>query len=106
MFVYAQRTADDRIAIGGMRIRYHYGARTPDPSSLEAEWKGIRGRLVELFPATQGAQITHRWGGYLGLPGTTGPPWGSSAASVSHGQGATWVMATRTRTSRAGPCAT
>ena len=68
MFIYSQRTADDRIAVGGMRIRYHYGARTPDPSSLDAEWKSIRSRLVELFPAVRDAAITHRWGGYLGFP--------------------------------------
>ena len=86
MFVYAQRTADDRIAIGGMRIRYHYGARTPDPSSLEAEWKGIRGRLVELFPATQGAQITHRWGGYLGLPRNYRP-----SVGFQRGLGVAWA---------------
>jgi glycine/D-amino acid oxidase-like deaminating enzyme len=70
MFIYAQRTTDDRIAVGGGRagVRYHYGARTPDPSPFESAWEALRGRLVELFPDVADAKITHRWSGYIGYP--------------------------------------
>lgn len=70
LFIYAQRTTDDRIAIGGGRasVRYHYGARTPDPLPFESAWEAIRDRLVELFPEVADAKITHRWTGYIGYP--------------------------------------
>jgi glycine/D-amino acid oxidase-like deaminating enzyme len=69
LFFYAQRTADDRIAIGGRGAPYRLGA----PIRESYEQRGtVRGRLVETlrrhFPAAAGAAITHHWGGPLAVP--------------------------------------
>lgn len=69
LFFYAQRTADDRIAIGGRGAPYALGspineARTQDP--------GVRERLMRTvarhFPSAAEARITHHWGGPLAVP--------------------------------------
>lgn len=67
-FVYAQRTTDDRIAVGGGGLRYHLRARTPDPAPETDGYEIAHRRLLELFPGIEGAAITHRWAGYLGIP--------------------------------------
>lgn len=69
LIVYAQRTTDDRIAFGGRGAPYHFGSRIDarfdrDPATFRA----LEESLVDLFPATRGATITHRWGGPLGVP--------------------------------------
>ncbi len=69
LVIYGQRTADDRIAFGGRGAPYGYGSRI-DPS-IETDSKVHR--LVEetlrrLIPAIGDAEITHRWGGVLGVP--------------------------------------
>ncbi|SCF68801.1 FAD-binding oxidoreductase [Streptomyces sp. Ncost-T10-10d] len=71
-YMYAQRTADDRIALGGRGVPYRYGsgaahfndtART-QPATIEA----LRDILVRLFPTTGAARIDHAWSGVLGVP--------------------------------------
>jgi glycine/D-amino acid oxidase-like deaminating enzyme len=69
MFFYAQRTADDRIAIGGGASRYHYG------SAIEARFdrdarveRALLSSLREMLPQLADFEITHRWGGVLGMP--------------------------------------
>ncbi|MEU1486308.1 FAD-dependent oxidoreductase [Streptomyces sp. NPDC005752] len=71
-YMYAQRTADDRIALGGRGVPYRYGsaaahvngtART-QPATIEA----LRDLLVRFFPGTAGARIDHAWSGVLGVP--------------------------------------
>lgn len=69
LLIYAQRTADGRIAFGGRGAPYHFGSRiTPafdrDPSVFD----GLQRSLVEMFPAVSAATITHRWGGPVGVP--------------------------------------
>ncbi len=69
LLIYAQRTADGRIAIGGRGAPYHYGSRIAP--SFEREWEvhsALETVLRELFPAIGDASITHRWGGPLGVP--------------------------------------
>jgi glycine/D-amino acid oxidase-like deaminating enzyme len=69
LFVYMQRTMDDRIAIGG---KYTY--RPWRPTRIEAEksflvrrnFTLIEQALRELFPAAANARIAHRWGGIWG----------------------------------------
>lgn len=69
LLIYAQRTADDRIAIGGRGAPYHYGSRIGDDFDRSTEvHDAIAATLHALFPATAGAEITHRWGGPLGVP--------------------------------------
>jgi glycine/D-amino acid oxidase-like deaminating enzyme len=69
LFFYAQRTPDDRIAIGGRGAPYRLGS--PLDESYERN-DAVRARLVrtlaERFPAVASAAITHHWGGPLGVP--------------------------------------
>ena len=69
LFFYAQRTPDDRIAIGGRGAPYRLGS--PIDERYERN-DGVRARLersiAEHFPAAAGAAITHHWGGPLGVP--------------------------------------
>ncbi|WP_282945694.1 NAD(P)/FAD-dependent oxidoreductase [Cellulomonas endometrii] len=69
LVVYGQRTADDRLAFGGRGAPYHRGsaiepAFDQDPRVTRA----LRRTLVDLFPAVRHAEITHAWGGPLGVP--------------------------------------
>jgi glycine/D-amino acid oxidase-like deaminating enzyme len=69
LIIYGQRTADDRIAFGGRGAPYHFGSRTrPDFDRNERVHSLLREVLVDLFPAVAGHEITHRWGGALGVP--------------------------------------
>jgi glycine/D-amino acid oxidase-like deaminating enzyme len=69
VYMYAQRTADDRIAIGGRGVPYKYGSRTDTdgqtPDSTRVKLQQI---LHRMFPATREAQIDHVWSGVLGVP--------------------------------------
>jgi glycine/D-amino acid oxidase-like deaminating enzyme len=64
---YGQRTADDRIVLGGMGYPYRYGSGTTvlDGSRIHER---LHRTLVWLFPGLAGAAITHRWGGVIGMP--------------------------------------
>ena len=67
-FLYAQRTADDRIALGGRGALYAWGSRTSDlPRGSDALHAELVRALHELFPATRTAAVTHRWSGVLGV---------------------------------------
>jgi glycine/D-amino acid oxidase-like deaminating enzyme len=69
LIIYAQRTADDRIALGGRGAPYHYGsALSPDNDRDERVFRALHRTLLSLFPAAGDAQVTHRWGGPLGVP--------------------------------------
>ena len=69
MRIYGQRTADDRLAFGGRGAPYHFGSRTrPEFDRNERVHSLLREVLVDLFPAVAGHEITHRWGGALGVP--------------------------------------
>ena len=69
LFFYAQRSPDDRIAIGGRGAPYRLGS--PIDESYERN-DSVRERLqrtiAERFPAAASAAITHHWGGPLGVP--------------------------------------
>jgi glycine/D-amino acid oxidase-like deaminating enzyme len=69
LFMYAQRTADNRIAIGGRSVDYHFGSRI---DSRYERSRVVEGMLVdslhEMLPQIGEFAITHRWGGVLGLP--------------------------------------
>ncbi len=69
LIIYAQRTADDRIAFGGRGAPYHFGSRvTPGFDQDPAVFAHLRAALVEIVPAAADARITHQWGGPLGVP--------------------------------------
>ena len=66
VFVYAQRTRDDRIAFGLARGHPHPGGVTPTyvvPTAVRA----LRARLVSLFPAARGVEVESLWSGYVGM---------------------------------------
>ncbi len=69
LLIYAQRSADGRIVLGGRGAPYHFGSRTsPAFDSSPAVFAHLRRTLATLFPAAATARITHRWGGPLGVP--------------------------------------
>ena len=68
VYVYLQRTADGRIAIGGRGVPYRFGSRTDGrgqtaPSTVSA----LHAKLLEMFPAAAGVGIEHAWSGVLGV---------------------------------------
>ncbi|HEX4830678.1 MAG TPA: FAD-dependent oxidoreductase [Trebonia sp.] len=68
-YIYAQRTADGRIAIGGRGVPYRYGSAVDDrgetsPATVEA----LRAVIGRLFPAAASAPLDHAWSGVLGVP--------------------------------------
>ena len=69
LIIYAQRTADDRIAFGGRGAPYHFGSKI-DPSfdRHDGVHTSLHETLREMFPALGDARITHRWGGPVGVP--------------------------------------
>jgi glycine/D-amino acid oxidase-like deaminating enzyme len=69
LLIYAQRTADDRIAFGGRGAPYHFGSRiAPSFESEPGVFAELEKVLKSLWPAARDARITHRWGGPLGVP--------------------------------------
>ena len=69
LLVYAQRTADDRIAFGGRGAPYHFGSRVSDRFDREPKvFAELAKVLGQLWPGAARARITHRWGGVLGVP--------------------------------------
>ena len=68
-YIYAQRTADGRIAIGGRGDPYKYGSRTDaDGHTPEKTVRQLTEMLSRLFPVTEGVGIDHAWSGVLGVP--------------------------------------
>ncbi len=68
LLIYAQRTADGRIAFGGRGAPYHFGSRITDQFDREpAVFDALAAALHELIPQTRDAAITHRWGGPIGV---------------------------------------
>ncbi|AYN43755.1 FAD-dependent oxidoreductase [Streptomyces dangxiongensis] len=68
-YMYAQRTADDRIALGGRGVPYRFGSRTDnDGRTQEATVEALREILTRFFPALAGTRVAHAWSGVLGVP--------------------------------------
>ncbi|KDN82010.1 NAD(P)/FAD-dependent oxidoreductase [Kitasatospora cheerisanensis] len=68
-YMYAQRTADDRIALGGRGRPYRYGSRIDqDGATPDGTMAQLREILRKMFPAAADARIDHAWSGVLGVP--------------------------------------
>ncbi|MBM3148258.1 MAG: FAD-dependent oxidoreductase [Actinobacteria bacterium] len=68
LIIYASRTQDGRIALGGRGAPYHFGSAIADRFEREPEvFDALHQVITELFPATREARITHRWGGPIGI---------------------------------------
>ncbi|MFI6183306.1 NAD(P)/FAD-dependent oxidoreductase [Nonomuraea sp. NPDC051191] len=68
-YMYAQRTADDRIAFGGRGRPYLYGSRI-DARGRTHEWtvEALWRLLVDFFPQARSSSVAHAWSGVLGVP--------------------------------------
>ena len=67
--VYAQRTADDRLAFGGRGVGYAYGSRVSSVADFDDRvHRQLFDSMTELFPCLRDVGISHRWGGPLGVP--------------------------------------
>ncbi|MFF3415082.1 NAD(P)/FAD-dependent oxidoreductase [Streptomyces sp. NPDC002698] len=68
-YMYAQRTADGRIALGGRGVPYRFGSRTDnDGRTQRSTVDALYEILVRLFPSLIGVQVSHAWSGVLGVP--------------------------------------
>lgn len=67
-YVYAQRTADGRIALGGRGIPYRFGSRTDHRGATDASTvAALTAALHRLWPATVDVGVAHSWCGVLGV---------------------------------------
>jgi glycine/D-amino acid oxidase-like deaminating enzyme len=68
-YIYAQRTADGRIAFGGRGVPYRFGSRTDRNGATQGKTIGqLVNLLHDFFPATKSTPIDHAWCGVLGVP--------------------------------------
>jgi glycine/D-amino acid oxidase-like deaminating enzyme len=68
-FFYAQRTVDNRIAIGGRSAPYRYGSRTDTDGRVpERTIEHLTATLRAVLPQTRGVPIAHGWCGVLAVP--------------------------------------
>jgi glycine/D-amino acid oxidase-like deaminating enzyme len=69
LIIYGQRTADNRIAFGGRGAPYHFGSKIkPEYDRVPAVFEALETTLKELFPEVKPYEVTHSWGGVLGVP--------------------------------------
>ncbi|MFI6940623.1 NAD(P)/FAD-dependent oxidoreductase [Streptomyces sp. NPDC050418] len=68
-YMYAQRTADGRIALGGRGVPYRFGSKTDNDGRTQAATvEALREILIRFFPSLSGLRIDHAWSGVLGVP--------------------------------------
>ena len=68
-YMYAQRTADGRIALGGRGVPYRFGSATDQLGQTSLATAAALGDILRrMFPATAAAQLDHAWCGVLGVP--------------------------------------
>ncbi len=69
VYMYAQRTADDRIAFGGRGVPYRYASHVDeDGATQERTIASLTALLREFFPGAANVPIAHAWAGVLGVP--------------------------------------
>jgi glycine/D-amino acid oxidase-like deaminating enzyme len=69
LIIYGQRTADGRLAFGGRGAPYHLGSAVrPSFERVPAVFAALRRTLAELFPVLTDVEVTHGWGGPIGVP--------------------------------------
>ena len=68
-YMYAQRTADGRIALGGRGVPYRFGSATDQLGETSPATAAALGDILRrMFPAAASAQLEHAWCGVLGVP--------------------------------------
>jgi glycine/D-amino acid oxidase-like deaminating enzyme len=69
LIIYGQRTADGRLAFGGRGAPYHLGSAVrPSFDRVPAVFTALRRTLADLFPVLGDVEVTHGWGGPIGVP--------------------------------------
>ncbi|WP_298119045.1 FAD-binding oxidoreductase [uncultured Aurantimicrobium sp.] len=69
VYFYAQRTADNRIAMGGRGVPYRFGSKTDTNGTAQASTvKTLMNLTRKHFPQTQNFEFEHVWSGVLGVP--------------------------------------
>jgi len=66
-FIYAQRTADDRIAIGGRGRPYRFGSGTGGMGEIDQHTVDALVRRLNVFFPGVGFTVAHGWTGVLGV---------------------------------------
>lgn len=68
LIVYGQRTADDRLAVGGRGAPYFFASKIePSQDRDPRVHEGLREMVREWFPEVKNHVFTHAWGGPLGI---------------------------------------
>jgi glycine/D-amino acid oxidase-like deaminating enzyme len=68
-YIYAQRTADGRIALGGRGVPYRYASKTDVDGQTSARTiMQLNDALTSMFPTLRDTPIDHAWSGVLGVP--------------------------------------
>jgi glycine/D-amino acid oxidase-like deaminating enzyme len=68
-YIYAQRTADGRIALGGRGIPYRFGSGLDHGGAVAPATVAQLGRVLRrMFPVAVQAGLEHAWCGVLGVP--------------------------------------
>lgn len=68
-YMYAQRTADGRIAFGGRGVPYRFGSRWDSSGRTSPETVTALAELLgRFFPVARGVAVEHAWSGVLGVP--------------------------------------
>lgn len=69
VYMYAQRTADGRIAFGGRGVPYRWNSQTDqDGFTQPITARTLSELLVRFFPGLHDIDIEHLWSGTLGVP--------------------------------------
>jgi len=69
VYMYAQRTADGRIAIGGRGIPYRFASGIDHRGATQAESiESLSRTLGTMLPQVRQARVAHAWCGVLGVP--------------------------------------
>lgn len=69
MIIYSQLTKDRRIAFGGRGAPYHFASNVkPEFDNDSSIHRKIIDSMHAIFPVTKNVEITHKWGGPLGVP--------------------------------------
>jgi glycine/D-amino acid oxidase-like deaminating enzyme len=87
LLVYAQRTADGRVAFGGRGAPYHLNSATdPAYDRDEGVFADLERTMRALLPAIGDVPVTHRWGGPLGAHRDWFP-----SVGIDRGSGLAWA---------------
>jgi len=68
LIIYGQRTGDGRLAFGGRGAPYHWGSAIEPGFDIDDDvHRELVGVLTDLVPQVAPYEVTHRWGGPLGV---------------------------------------